>query len=200
MSCLIGLVFLEGSQQRRDLPEDFPEGFGRSDLEEAQMLEAALLGVPYQGDLTRVMSTHERIPARSPSPATLEARALREQQDFEYQESERQDREKREAEVAEERQRREAEVIEAQQRQQQADAMSRLLNTKRSSLPEEPAEDDPDALVVLVRFPDGARCQRRFRRTDSIVFLFDFVDVDANREVRVRISGSISHFSLKCCS
>ena len=183
MSCLIGTVCVEGSQQRRDLPEDFPEGFDRSDLHEAQMLEAALLGVPFQGDLAQMMPAHEPVAVRPPSPATLAARALREQQDFEYQESERQDREKREAEMAEERQQREAEVVAAQQRQQEADAMSRLLDRKRSSLPEEPAEDDPDALVVLVRLPDGARCQRRFRRTDSVVFLFDFVDVDANREV-----------------
>jgi hypothetical protein len=65
-----------------DEPLDLPEGIN---LEEARMLEAAMLGVPYAG---RIPDFSAGAAAASPlSPGTLEQHAIRREQDQAYEES-----------------------------------------------------------------------------------------------------------------
>ena len=46
----------------------------------------------------------------------------------------------------------------------------------KESLPEEPKEDNPDAVTVQFRMPDGSQTiQRRFLKTDKIQLLYDYV-------------------------
>jgi hypothetical protein len=46
----------------------------------------------------------------------------------------------------------------------------------KESLPEEPDEEDPDAVTVQFRMPDGSQTvQRRFLKTDKIQLLYDYI-------------------------
>jgi len=176
---------MENTPQRgartQNLFDELPEGFGRSDLHEAQMLEAALLGIPFAGDLSEMMPPIERPPPRPASPSTIAAREIREQQDFEYEESQRRDREKREAAAEQERRQMEAQVFEAQRKQQEADSITKVLQKKSEALSVEPQESHPDSIMVVIRFPDGARRSRRFLKSNPVSALFNFVDVEVNR-------------------
>lgn len=65
-----------------DEPLDLPEGIN---LEEARMLEAAMLGIPYAG---RIPDFSAAPAAAAPlSPGTLEQHAIRREQDQAYEES-----------------------------------------------------------------------------------------------------------------
>mmetsp|Transcript_27999 Transcript_27999/g.24701 ORF Transcript_27999/g.24701 Transcript_27999/m.24701 type:complete len:101 (+) Transcript_27999:580-882(+) len=44
------------------------------------------------------------------------------------------------------------------------------------SLPEEPKEGAPDAILVIFRLPDGERVQRRFSNKDKAEDLYNFVN------------------------
>lgn len=44
-----------------------------------------------------------------------------------------------------------------------------------ASLPEEPAADNPQTIIVQIRMPDGTRQKRRFFNLDKISLLFDYV-------------------------
>jgi FAS-associated factor 2 len=105
---------------------------------------------------------------------------LREQQDVAYQESLRADQEK-------ERLRRESLEREKQVEQ---DAMQRQLDeirrreeivqrkeVLRQCLPREPDPDDPDAIKILLKLPNGVRLERRFCKDDSLQSLHDYVFV-----------------------
>lgn len=69
-------------QAPADPPLDLPEGIN---LEEARMLEAAMLGIPYEG---RIPDFSAAPAAATPlSPGTLEQHAIRREQDQAYEES-----------------------------------------------------------------------------------------------------------------
>lgn len=65
-----------------DVPLDLPEGIN---LEEARMLEAAMLGIPYAGRIPDFSAAPA--PAAPLSPGTLEQHAIRREQDQAYEES-----------------------------------------------------------------------------------------------------------------
>ncbi|GBF98850.1 hypothetical protein Rsub_11454 [Raphidocelis subcapitata] len=158
---------------------DLPEGV---DVEEARMLEAAMLGVPYTG----------RIPTFSPAapvdPGALEQRWLRREQDEAFEESLAADRAKQEsaqmaARAAEEAAAAQAaaEAAEEAKRDEAARALAALLERKAAALPAEPKAGEPATLALVVRLPDGTRCGRRFRHGDALRAAFDFVDVHTAR-------------------
>ena len=62
---------------------EMPEGI---DTEEARMLEAAMLGVPYEGRIPDFSQRREPA-ARNLSPAAAERLAYMQEQDMEYEES-----------------------------------------------------------------------------------------------------------------
>jgi hypothetical protein len=68
-----------------DEPLDLPEGIN---LEEARMLEAAMLGIPYQGRMPDFSNAAAAAAAGPPlSPGAMEQRSLRAEQDAAYEES-----------------------------------------------------------------------------------------------------------------
>eukprot|EP00775_Hariotina_reticulata_P006310 gene6310-6545_t len=124
---------------------------GGINLEEARMLEAAMLGIPYEGRLPDFSGAQAAAAAAAPlSPGTIEQRTLQQEE-----------------EAA-------AERAEAEAKQQLAE----LLATKQQRLMDEPAASEPGVLKIVVRMPDGSRKGRRFKATDPLQALFDYVDVE----------------------
>ncbi|KAG9445157.1 hypothetical protein H6P81_016497 [Aristolochia fimbriata] len=146
--------------------------------DEAVMLEAALFGGIPEG--TAYQFGYSRRVPRAPSPNLAAERLLREQQDDEYLASLQADREKelkakQEAEAAVELEKKKAE--EARRKLLEEEEFERQIAAKEASLPQEPASEDENAVTLLVRMPDGTRRGRRFRKSDKLQCLFDFIDV-----------------------
>ncbi|KAL4436090.1 hypothetical protein ABPG77_005538 [Micractinium sp. CCAP 211/92] len=158
------------------------------DLEEQRMLMAAIQGGGYEGEIPD-FAADPRYQPRVLSPGAQERQILREEQDAAYYESLRADQEKAEAA---ERQRREEEEAaaaaaaaaeaEARQKAEAADRLAQELRWKAASLPPEPPAEDPEAVSLAVRLPAGGRYSRRFRRSDTLQSVFDFVDVQSGTE------------------
>lgn len=158
------------------------------DLEEQRMLMAAIQGGGYEGQIPD-FAADPRYQPRVLSPGAQARQILREEQDAAYYESLRADQEKAEAA---ERQRREEEEAaaaaaaaaeaEARQKAEAAERMAQELRWKAASLPPEPPADDAEAVSLAVRLPAGGRYSRRFRRSDTLQSVFDFVDVQSGTE------------------
>lgn len=169
-------------------------GISSEEHDEALMLEAAMFGeVPQRSGYNNPYLPHQdmrsatNIAWRAPrpsSPGLTSQRSIREQQDDEYLASLQADREKelkaleeerafKEAAVKEERRKEEATLRELEEKQE----LERLLAAKEASLPEEPAASEEDAVTLLVRMPDGTRQGRKFRKSDKLQSVFDFIDV-----------------------
>ncbi|GMH35432.1 hypothetical protein BSKO_03300 [Bryopsis sp. KO-2023] len=154
----------------------FPSDVNR---EEAEMLEAAFFGVPYNGRMT------DYPPPRSPSPETKARRVIIDDQEKQYNESLQADKEK--AEVAAradreaqemERHRREAEVAEARRKEEEQAALEQIIAAKKSTLPQQPSESTADTITIMIRLPDGSKLSRRFELSNPLQVVFDFVDVE----------------------
>ncbi|KAI3713384.1 hypothetical protein L1987_71961 [Smallanthus sonchifolius] len=169
-------------QQNVNHPDEWG-GISSEEHDEAVMLEAAMFGgVPegagYSGPYTRSRYMRNgfgrtKSAPRSPSPTLTAQRLIREQQNDEYLASLQADREKELLEQAA----REAAMEEEQRKLEQEQEIERQLAAKETSLPQEPASDDDNAITLLVRMPDGGRRGRRFMKTDKLQHLFDFIDV-----------------------
>ncbi|GFR40299.1 hypothetical protein Agub_g481, partial [Astrephomene gubernaculifera] len=179
---------------------ELPEGMSRQELEEARMMEAAMLGVPYEGRMPDFSAGAAGPSGRAGpggggggfgaygdvlDPELMEHRELRWDQDRAFEESLAADRAKEQAAArakaeaeAAERQRREAEAEAARAAAEEAARLGALLARKAARLPGEPPAAAGDAVTVMVRLPDGSRHSRRFARSDRIASLFDFVDVE----------------------
>ncbi|KXZ49719.1 hypothetical protein GPECTOR_20g576 [Gonium pectorale] len=170
-------------------------GMSRAELEEARMMEAALLGIPYEGPPPSMVARGGGVAGggggrggseeREVSPELLEHRELRWDQDRAYEESLAADRAKEQAAArakseaeARERAQREAEEAAALEAAMEASRVTALLMQKTARLPAEPPASAPDAITVMVRLPDGSRHSRRFAPADRLTSLFDFVDVE----------------------
>ncbi|KAI3468791.1 hypothetical protein Pfo_025454 [Paulownia fortunei] len=178
-----------------DFPSDEWGGISSEEHDEAVMLEAAMFGgipegsgyhFPYaphqlmQNGLDSSVDPYPRRVARPPSPSLTAQRLIREQQDDEYLASLQADREKElkakeEAEAALAEERRKEDEFRRQLLEEQE--IERQLAAKEASLPQEPTPDDENAVTLLVRMPDGSRRGRRFRKSDKLQYLFDFIDV-----------------------
>ncbi|KAL8200889.1 hypothetical protein R6Q57_012228 [Mikania cordata] len=165
-----------------------PDEWGAEEHDEAVMLEAAIFGgvpegagyrVPYprnrysRNRSGRTNRPYARSTPRPPSPTLTAQRLIREQQNDEYLASLQADREKESLEQAA----REAAMKEEQRKLEQEQEIERQLAAKETSLPQEPASDDANAVTLLVRMPDGSRHGRRFMKTDKLQYLFNFIDV-----------------------
>ena len=167
------------------------------------MLEAAMLGVPYEGPVpdfsagglaaaaaaavARAAAAEARL-----SPGAVASRQLRREQDDAYEQSLAEDRRKAaEAEAAErgaaEAAARAGAEQEAAERaaRERAEAADEAAASARARLraAEEPEASAQDLVQVAVRCPGGERLSRRFRRSDPVSLLFDFVDGERPRGV-----------------
>ncbi|GLC65720.1 hypothetical protein PLESTF_000332700 [Pleodorina starrii] len=180
-----------------------PEGMSRHDLEEARMMEAALLGVPYEGPLHAFGSGRAGGGAgggaedREVAPEVWEHRELRWDQDRAYEESLAADRAKEQAAArakaeaeAREREQREAEAAAERAATEEAARVEALVAAKAGRLPQEPPSSDAGAITVMVRLPDGSRHSRRFARGDRLSSLFDFVDVELDSAAKTAAAGA----------
>ncbi|KAL9994123.1 putative UBX domain, Ubiquitin-like domain superfamily [Helianthus debilis subsp. tardiflorus] len=169
-----------GPAQRQNVnnPDEWG-GISSVEHDEAVILEGAGYRVPYvrnryrRNGVGRNNGPYTRSTPRSPSPTLTAQRLIREQQNEEYLASLQADREKELLEQAA----REAAMEEEQRKLEQEQEIERQVAAKETSLPQEPASADDNAVALLVRMPDGSRHGRRFMKTDKLQYLFDFIDV-----------------------
>ena len=97
--------------------------------------------------------------------------SLREEQDQAYLESLRADQEKerKKREEAEQRQQEEERRLEEEREEQERlqDVEKRKAEI-REAMPVEPLGDDPNAIKILLKLPNGMRLERLFLKTDSL--------------------------------
>ena len=165
-------------QSERDVQiADKVQGF----VDDRQLIERMQNAMPLIENIRR--ETNRRV----------EATRLREQQDREYREAEetdRRNRELREKAEAEERSRLEEERN-AREMQEALELSERLENERRisslkESLIEEPAAG-PDVSALRFQLPKGIKISRRFRKTDTIQKLFDFLSIHfADNEIEIK--------------
>ena len=159
-------------------------GVSAAEREEARMLEAAMLGIPYEGPLPGAggslgVSGVGLGPA--PSAEVAEARAVRNETDWAYEESLRADREK-EAKRAAQREEEEriaaekavAEAMEAEAAAKAAAEREAAIAAANDALPNEPEAGAEGVVDVAVKLPDGRRVRRRFLKSNPLQAVFNF--------------------------
>jgi len=102
-----------------------------------------------------------------------EDRILRQIQQEEYKEVERKIKEQKQKEQDDIVKRRKEE----EDKIQKAKQLELEKQLKKQSLPQEPTEGDPTAILIIFRLPDGTRIQRRFNRQTGVQVLYDYLDV-----------------------
>ncbi|XP_055386441.1 FAS-associated factor 2 [Condylostylus longicornis] len=103
---------------------------------------------------------------------------LRQQQDEAYELSLKADQEKerrKEQEKEECRKAQEAEEARIRAEQEKKDEIARLKIELATRVPSEPPKDSPDAIHVVFKLPNGARIERRFLNTDSLIDVYYYI-------------------------
>ena len=141
--------------------------------------------------------------AREERQARIMNQEIRRQQDQDYEKSLEADRAK-EREKQEERRRKESEerakqeaLAAAARRQQQ---LATLRIQLRDNLPPEPSPEETDVVRILIKLPDGSRLERRFKRTDSIRTLYQFVYSHDAAPTRFQVVSNFPRKELPCVS
>ena len=176
-----------GSGRTGTADEELPEGVTAAEREEARMLEAAMLGVPYEGPVPDAgggggLGVSGYGLGAAPSAEVAEARLIRSDTDLAYEESLRQDREKEAARAAAGAAARAAEAeaaekaaAEAAEAARAAAARDALVAAANEALPDEPAAGDDGVVDIAVKLPDGRRVRRRFAKSHPLQSVFDFL-------------------------
>ena len=171
---------------------ELPDGIDR---EEARMLEAAMLGIPYEPPAGAGGGAAGGLGVNgvgigvdgfrggvAPSAEATEARLMRNEQDWAYEESLRLDRAKEAAAAAkrEEEERAAAEAaavaaVEAEAAAVAAEERSKAIAAAANALPDEPKAGEEGVVDVAIRLPDGRRVRRRFAKTDPLQAIFSFL-------------------------
>eukprot|EP00294_Goniomonas_avonlea_P006408 CAMPEP_0114562184 /NCGR_PEP_ID=MMETSP0114-20121206/12390_1 /TAXON_ID=31324 /ORGANISM="Goniomonas sp, Strain m" /LENGTH=243 /DNA_ID=CAMNT_0001747845 /DNA_START=72 /DNA_END=803 /DNA_ORIENTATION=- len=147
--------------------------------------------------LTNILQTHgpELIADRAEVQEREATRALRAQQDLEFQEGLAADRararEQEEAELAARREEERLQRQEEEREEKEARRRRRRVEAAANVKPEPPEEEGVTAIVAF-RLPSGVRLQRRFRKTDQVQCLYDFVE--ANGELEHDVFHLATHF------
>ena len=159
---------------------ELPDGIDR---EEARMLEAAMLGIPYEAPAHRTGSgLGINGVGITPSVESTEAGMLRSEQDWAYEESLRADRAKdaakREAEKAAAAEAAAAAAVAAAEAEKVAVAAAqrdKAIAAAANALPDEPEAGAEDVIDVAIRLPDGRRVRRRFAKSHPLQAIFSFL-------------------------
>jgi len=133
------------------------------------------------GRLAYVVESHgpELLAQRLESEELVLNRQLREEQDVAFQQSLLEDQEK-ERRAQEEAQAAEAaKEVAAREEQLKLLQQQNKLNRKKilqSKIGVEPAANTPDVSQLLIRLPDGSRLQRRFKVSQTLQDVFDYIE------------------------
>ncbi|KAH3712656.1 hypothetical protein DPMN_072409 [Dreissena polymorpha] len=153
-------------------------------LRQSRMTVVARIEGPIEpGDLINrlevLMSDNESslVAARADREERNFNQSLRQQQDEAYLESLRVDQEKeRKKREEKEQELRELERLKRMKEEHQ-NMLQERENRKdelRQEIPAEPDDSDPDAIRVVLKLPHGTRIERRFRKTESLKYLYYF--------------------------
>ena len=102
---------------------------------------------------------------------------LLDEQDLKYQEIVKKDLEKFEKE------KKEIEKLKKEKEEKEKEELEKLkkFELKKKNLPKEPIENEGNGITkILFRLFDGTKIERKFRETDSIELLFDYLEVKHN--------------------
>jgi hypothetical protein len=168
-----------GGSGRSVVDDDLPEGVTAAEREEARMLEAAMLGVPYEGPVPDAggaggLGVSGFGLGAAPSAEVAEARLIRSDTDWAYEESLRLDREKEAARKAE-AEAAEAAAAAAAAAAREKEARDALVAAANDALPDEPAAGGDDVVDIAVKLPDGRRVRRRFCKSHPLQSVFNFL-------------------------
>lgn len=103
-----------------------------------------------------------------------ETQKLLKEQEKQFQEALKRDRERQEQIRIEEEKKKQEEI----KRKLEEERKKQEIEEKKKTLPSEPSETEKDTTRVLLRLPDGSRVQRRFRLSEKIGTIFDFLLVE----------------------
>ncbi|XP_064597373.1 FAS-associated factor 2-like [Liolophura sinensis] len=143
-------------------------------------IEGPISGPDLIGRLTRVMEDNEPslVAARADRDERTFNQTLRQQQDEAYRESLRADQEKeRKKREEKEEKERVAQLArnEELENQRLLEERERQKEDLKTGIPAEPPSDDPEAIRILLKLPSGTRLERRFRKSQSLKYLYYFV-------------------------
>jgi len=106
-------------------------------------------------------------------------RQIRQEQDIAYKETLAADQE-RERKVHQEEEKNKRQIEEDQkQKEMRVKRRERL----KATLPTEPSAGEKDITSLVFRFSDGSRLQRRFKASDKLQSVYDFLDAQENSEL-----------------
>ncbi|XP_073219436.1 plant UBX domain-containing protein 8 isoform X2 [Cicer arietinum] len=164
-------------------------GISYDELNEALLIETALFGeTPNQSahkfsslpDLERHSDKNAdpkmQCSSSSASQLLAETRLLRQQQDADYIASLLVDKQK-ELNSLNKAETHSSKEEESHRQMLERTELEKILDTKNIMLSNEPPLGDEKAITIVVRMPDGGRCERRFLKTDKLQLLFDFIDI-----------------------
>ena len=169
-----------GGSGRSVVDDELPEGVTAAEREEARMLEAAMLGVPYEGPVPDAggaggLGVSGFGLGAAPSAEVAEARLIRSDTDWAYEESLRLDREKEAAARKAEAEAAEAAAAAAAAAAAEKEARDALVAAANDALPDEPAAGGDDVVDIAVKLPDGRRVRRRFCKSHPLQSVFNFL-------------------------
>eukprot|EP01089_Gocevia_fonbrunei_P008180 TRINITY_DN19850_c0_g1_i1.p1 TRINITY_DN19850_c0_g1~~TRINITY_DN19850_c0_g1_i1.p1 ORF type:complete len:185 (+),score=56.40 TRINITY_DN19850_c0_g1_i1:323-877(+) len=134
-------------------------------------------------------------------------RLIREEQDIAYIEALREDQEKERREMEEKARIEEEErTYEEEKRRIEQEELSairkkqQILSRKSSGLPEEPRESGDGVVSLMVSLPDGTRLPRKFRKSDKVQAIYDFVDIHEPAGVEMERFSLVENFPKRVIS
>ncbi|WJX92754.1 hypothetical protein P8452_74355 [Trifolium repens] len=164
-------------------------GISSDELNEALLIETALFSeIPnhssHKSSSLPGLQHHSgqnvdpKIQSSSSSASQLlaETQLLRQQQDADYLASLLVDRQK-ELNSLNKAETHSSKEEESHEKMPKRTELEKKIDTKKIILPNEPPLGDEKVITIVVRMPDGGRCERRFFKTDKLQLLFDFIDI-----------------------
>ncbi|KAG5009256.1 hypothetical protein AAZX31_07G074300 [Glycine max] len=163
-------------------------GISSEELNEALLAETALFGEisNHSSQNFSSLPNLQHHPEQNVDPKTQclstsmsqllnDSRLLKQQQDAEYLESLRADKQK-ELNSLNKTESHSSKEEESCKKMLEEKGLGKMLDKKEVGLPKEPPLSD-EVITIVVRMPDGGRCERRFLKTDKLELLFDFIDI-----------------------
>lgn len=153
--------------------------------------------------LQQIMADNEAalITARMDRDERSLTQSLRQQQDEAYQASLLADQEKerrRLEEVRRQQEEQQRQREQALQEQQKKEEIQRMKLELVDQIPEEPPDSDPGSIHLVIKLPTGTRLERRFRRSQSLKYLYFYVFCQADAPNSFEIITNFPRRTLPC--